>query len=361
MLDRFCPARPEARAAHRPMMLMSAPMRRRSPLITLGLATFLWLFAEPATARATNCNPGTGISPCLDANAFWLTPGDARFFSLPRGRVLPAGGVGLSFAAQALWRPLRLGVPSPNDTGRDVELVERAIEQDTLLAIGLGGHLELGLALPVILRQTGSGSQGLTSQTAAPIESTAARDPRISLAAAFGNGGIGIKPQVTFALPFGSTEAYASAGHVVIAPTLPVSLHHGRFEHALALGARFVPSVDIGSQRIGSQASVALGTSFDILGRELLALCAEGFISQSLAETQSERARLLGVKTRLVSAEYLVSLRSRPRSDEPWTIALGAGSAIAMARQSSAAGHETFVAPPGPGLRLVAEVRYAPR
>jgi hypothetical protein len=336
-------------------------MRRRLPLIIVGLASFLWRFGNAEPVRAGDCNSKTGVSQCFDANALWLTAGDARFFSIPRGNVLPAGQVGLAVAAQALWRPLRLTVPSANDSGRDIELVKRSIEQDTLFAIGLGAHLEIGVALPVVLHQTGSGSEGITSQSAAPLQSIAVRDPRVTLSAGLGNANFGVKPEVTLALPFGDVDAYASAGRAVIAPALPFTLRHGRFEHALAIRARFAPSVQIGSVRVGTQASVALGTSFDILGRELLAVCAEGYVSQSLVESQSERARAFGVTTRLLSAEYLISLRSRPSPDEGWTVAAGAGSALALARESSPLGDESFVAPPGPALRVVAEVRYAPR
>ncbi|MFZ5894165.1 MAG: hypothetical protein ACOY0T_24100 [Myxococcota bacterium] len=335
-------------------------MRQRAYRWLVGLAAWTSTLV-PTSVHAADCSPANGVSPCLDANDLWLTTGDARLFSLPSGEALPAGRVGLAIAVQALWRPLRLNVASSNATGRDISLVSRAVQQDTVLAIGLGKQLELGLGVPLVLHQTGAGSEGLTSQRGAPLDPNGARDPRVSLAFSVATGPVKWKPRVTLALPLGDAEAYASAGRVIVAPAVPVVFRSGRFEQALELGLRLTSSIELASVRMGSQASIGVGTSFEILEKQLLLVGAEAWLLPSLIDNQSARARAFDVTTNLLSAEYLFSLRSKPLAGEPWSVALGAGSSLALSRESSSAGPEYFVAPPGPSLRMLAEVRYAPR
>ncbi|MGC4092081.1 MAG: hypothetical protein QM756_30210 [Polyangiaceae bacterium] len=330
-------------------------MRFRAYLAWLGV---VWVLGG-APARASECAPPSGISPCLDANALWIGSGDARLFSLSSGTALGAGEVGLSVTLQALWRPLRLNVPSSNAAGREVEFVAGALEQDTTIAIGLGHHLELGLGLPLVLRQSGAGSEGLSSQDGASIDRSGERDPRVSLAWALEVGSFKLKPRLGLSLPFGNREGYLSAGSVVAAPAIPVALKYWRFESVVELGLRLRSGVDLGGVRMGSQASLGLGVSFEVLQRELLLLGAEAFLQPSLVDNRSARAPS-SVDVSLLAAEYVVSVRSRPTNGD-WSVALGAGSALALARESSSAGETRFVAPPGPSLRVLSELRYAPR
>ena len=110
-----------------------------------------------APASASECRPANGTTPCIDANSLWPATGSARFLTLPEPVALPRGRVGLALLAQVLFRPLSADVPSPAETGREVRLVEGTVEQALLLSVGLGENLELGLSLPMILRQTGTG------------------------------------------------------------------------------------------------------------------------------------------------------------------------------------------------------------
>jgi hypothetical protein len=332
-----------------------SPLRRFAGLVAFTAA--LW---SSARAQAADCQPANGVSPCFDANEFWLTTGDARFFSLPTGRVLAPGRVAIAFAASATWRSLHLNVPSSNADGRDVDLVKRAMGEETLLAIGLGNQLELGLALPVVLHQVGSGSQGITSQNGVPLDPSAERDPRVSVSMGLLFGALRLKPHLTLGLPLGNRDGYASSGAFTFAPALPLALRHGRFEHAVEFGFRFRPSVEIGSVRLGSEASIAAGSSLALLADDFLVLAAEAFILPSLVDNRTARAKSFDAKSTLLAAEYVVSLRCRPSARERVTLAIGAGSALALSRQSSPVGDERFVAPGGPALRVLAEVRYTP-
>lgn len=313
-------------------------------------------------ADGAQCRPANGNSPCIDANSLWLATGAAHFLSLPEPVALGRGQVGLAVVTQLLFRPLSAELPSPELNGREVRLVERALEADMLLALGLGRRLELGLTLPVILNQRGAGSAGLTSQRAEPIDATAERDPHVSIARAFEfTSTLGAKPRLELALPLGNRSAYASAGSITFAPALPIEFQSGAFTLGLELGLRLRQSVELGTLRWGSQGSASLGLSLALLPRDLLWLAGELLVLPSLINANSERGRALATESRLLPAEWLFSVRSRPRADEPWTLALAAGAGLALSNESSPAGEERFVAPTSPGLRLLAEVRYAPR
>lgn len=329
----------------------------RALALLLGLAT-----ANSAHAQGAECRPDNGTTPCIDANSLWLATGAAHWFTLPEPVALARGKVGLSVVAQVLFRVLSAELPSPALEGREVRLVERVLEEDLLLAVGLGSDLELGLVLPVILHQRGTGSAGLTSQRADPLDPTATRDPRVSLAyAATLTRSLGVKPRLELGLPLGDRSAYASAGSVTFAPGLPVEWRLGPFAAGAELALRLRRSVELGSVRWGSQASSTLALSLDLLPNQGALLGVELFLLPSLVNASSARARALSVETRLLPAEWLVSLRTRPSADEPWTAALAAGAGLALSSESSPAGSQRFVAPTSPGLRLLAEVRYAPR
>ncbi len=338
--------------------MLSCPMLR---WVGRALALLSSLAAASA-AQAAECRPENGTTPCIDANSLWLATGAAHLFTLPEPVALARGKVGLAFAAQRMQRVLTVDLPSPSAEGREVRFVDQVIEEELLLAAGLGRKFELGLALSVILHQRGTGSEGLTSLRAEPLDPTAVRDPRVSLAyAAALTASLGVKPRIELALPLGNQAAYASAGSVVFAPALPAQWRFGPLAASAELALRLRRSVELGSVRWGSQAVTALGLSLEVLPRELGVLGAELALFPSLTDASSARARAIAVDTRLLPAEWLFSVRSRLRADEPWTVALAAGAGLALSSESSAAGERRFMAPTSPGLRLLAEVRYTPR
>jgi OOP family OmpA-OmpF porin len=214
----------------------------------------------------------------------------------------------------------------------------------------------------MILRQSGTGSAGLTSQRGDPLEATGTRDPRASLAFAVPLGSaLGLKPRLELALPLGNRSAYASAGSWTFAPGLPVEWRLGQATVGAELALRLRRSVELGSLRWGSQAVAKVGVSLALLPAGLLAISAESLLLPPLVRASSERGKALGVTTRLLPAEWLLSVRSRPCRSQPWTLALATGAGLALSSESSAFGSQRFVAPTGPGLRVLAEVRYAPR
>src|SRR5690606_5175891 len=126
-----------------------------------------WLVAlasatAPGVAHA-DCQP-SAASPCIDANALWLRPGAHDFVAVPAGEPIPAGAVALGMGAMLLLRPLVLTAPSPDPRGREVPLVQHAVDQHLRVAAGLGHGFELGAALATVLWQRGAGPSAITTQ-----------------------------------------------------------------------------------------------------------------------------------------------------------------------------------------------------
>jgi hypothetical protein len=313
-----------------------------------------------AVARA-DCQPPSGLSPCLDANSLWLATGRTRWFGLGAEPALAPGRVAVGAAVQLLESPLSFVVPSPDIGGREVLAIDEVVAEDTLLAVGLGHHFELGVALGMILYQRGAGGAGLDSQRGAPLPRAAVRDPRLSLAYFQQLGSsLAVKPRLELSVPLGDSDAYASSGAFGVAPALPLSWSAGPVAVGAELALRLRPAIELGSLRWGSQAGLGLGVAVDVLPERWLALAAEGFWLRSLIDDDSARAQALGVSSNVAVAEWLASARSHPERGAPWSVALGIGGGLPLSTQIARGETEHFTAPGSPRLRLLAEIRYAP-
>jgi hypothetical protein len=242
-----------------------------------------------------------------------------------------------------------------------VALVDFVLDQDLSLALGLGAEFELGMSLPVILRQRGTGTLGISSQRGVPLEPTAERDPRLGVARAMSiSGTLRAKPRAELAIPAGITRAFASAGAVTLAPGMALEWTLGAVSIGADLALRLRPSATLGSARLGSQAQLALGVSYDVFEQPLLAIGVEAWLAPSLIETTSGAGRASGVETTYLPAEWLLSVRSHPEPRAPWSIALGAGAGLALSHETWNGDTIHFLGPTTPSLRALVEIRYAP-
>lgn len=326
---------------------------------TVPLALLLAL--TTSQARAAECAARGGYSGCIDANALWLRPGAEGFVSVPSSRSTPAARVAFGVAAMAIVRPLVLEVPSPDPDGREVRLVDYAIDENVLLAAGLGYGVELGVTLTSVLHQRGSGSEGITSQRAAALASATERDVRLSVAYAAPAGAqFGLKPRFELSVPAGDESAYASEGTLVAAPGLSASAALGRFTLAGLLALRLRRAVELGPVRWGSQAELALAADALVLTRPNIAFTLETFALPSLGSATSRRGRSTDVSVTLIPAEWLASVRIQPDTAEPWFVSAGAGTGLALSAEERAGTRRALFAPTTPAFRGVLSVRYAP-
>jgi hypothetical protein len=248
-----------------------------------------------------------------------------------------------------------------------VALVSDMFNATVVAALGLPHRLEINLAVPVTLRQTGAGVEGVTSQQGSPVTRTVLRDPRI------GAGFELVEPQpiahfamklrLTLSLPLGDERALAGERFFVVSPGAAFSVEHGPMFASSELALRLRRSASLGGTRVGSQALAALGAGFSLLGDELLAVCAETWLLPTLSSQEHalpDGARASGV---LAPAEWLLSVRSRPFREHPLSVQLGGGTGLPLSTERRAeadGGVETehFAGVTSSRFRFVLALRY---
>lgn len=324
------------------------------------LGGLVLLTALPGSASAV-CQSPTHFSPCIDSNALWPAPGDTHFLSIASPAPTAQGRVAFGIQGQFLFRPLVARVPSPIEEGREVRLVEYALDQTLLLEAGLSHGLSLGLSIGVALHQRGAGIEGITSQRGAPLGQTAERDAGLSLAYSRRlSRSIAVEPRVLLLFPVGDETAFAGGDGFSAAPAIAVEAHFGQFRMGADLGLRLRRSVEFGTARLGSQASLALGVSWEIVDKRRFWLSGEAFALPSLTDENSKIGKTLGIRTRLVPAEWLLSLGIRPDPDSGWSLLLGSGSGLPFSREVRDETVRMFLGPTSPILRTVVALRYVP-
>ncbi len=341
-------------------------MHRTVLPLLLALATFA------PTATADQCAPESGLSSCIDSNSLWMTPEGGRFIAIPHARILAPERFTFGVGASYLSRPIVLQAPSPDPEGREVRVVDDAVDATLLWAYGVTRRLELGTALPMALYQTGSGVAGITSQSAAPIARTAARDPRIGASYSLVQRqlsetlGVAAKARLELSLPLGDKAYFAGDRSFVVAPGVVSSVELGRFYAAGSLGLRLRRTADFAGARVGSQLSGAVGAGVDILPRRLLSFSAEAWILPTLASqdhTLPDGTRIQdGV---LAPSEWLASVGSSPLASGELTLQAGGGMAIPLSGERRVApdgktSTKHFAGLTTPRFRVVLVVRYAP-
>jgi hypothetical protein len=317
--------------------------------------------------RAESCEPPSGVSPCIDANSLWLPAGDAKFLSIAPALPLRPNTFALGLSLSFLDRPVRLRVPSPDPEGRDINVVRDALDAAVLFSIGLTERWELTAAMPMALYQRGSGVQGVTSQSASPITSTALRDPRL------GSGwsviehrplGFAGKARLEISLPLGGAQSLAGEPSLVGAPGIALELVRGRVRLGSEIGFRFRPVTEIAGARVGSQAMVALGIGFDVLQDSLLSLALEGWMLPSLVSQNRDLPDGTRVRDALLApAEWQLSARSMPIDRIALQLGFGTALPLSSERRILADGSsdtEHFAGVTAARLRLVLVVRYVP-
>ncbi len=337
---------------------------RRAQAVVLGLLASWAALLVTGRGGAAECTPDSGVSTCLDADNLWWSAGGARFTSIAAATTPRRGSLAFAALVGYLDRPVLLSAPSPDPEGRDVNVVRGAVGLTLAYAWGLSDDLELSLATPLVLHQTGAGAEGITSQSAPPLTAVAVRDPRLGLGVPWRQGAFAAKARAELALPLGDARQYAGSGGLTLAPGVSGSWQAGPVHAALELGVRLRRAVPFATARVGSQGFAALGVGAD-LWQELLSVELEAFALPSLVSQpgrQDAASRVTdGV---LVPAEWLASLRTVPSRDANVALSLGGGTGLPLSTEiretASGASHERFAGVTTPRFRLFFGVRYQP-
>ena len=333
-------------------------------LLLLGLSA-----VSARSARAADCAATTGLTPCFDANSLWLPAGQAAFMILPDTRVNPRQRMSFGFAAELLRGPVVAHVASPDSAGRDVHVVDYALDASLLFAVGVLPSFQASLALPMRLYQRGAGAGGVSSQSSPEIESTALRDPRLGVAYSLDDvlkmPGFGLRLALDVSMPLGNEAAFAGERSLVAMPSATFGWQLGRLALRVTGGARLRQAVDFADVRLGNQAFLALGVGADVLSPGLLFLSLEGFALPPLGSSRADTASAELSAVSLFPAEWLFAARSSFRPGGQWSVAASVGTGLPFSSEtrSTGSGESTshFLGVTEPEWRTLVTVRFAPR
>lgn len=315
------------------------------------LPPLLWLalFAStclPRAARAS-CESGSQLASCIDADSAFAHASSSRFVVIRGADLERPGEVGFGIATSYLMKPITLRAPSPSPSGVDVNLVRDLVKTSFSSWVGVFDSFEAGITWPLTLYRTGAGSAPYASSAWLPWARTIVGAPRLSLAYALlsrprGHDGVSLAARVDGLVPFIGREPFASEAGPVFALGASAELRTGPWIFGAELGVRVRESTRFANARMGSQAYLATGAAYDLLG-ERLAIALEAHALPVLASQPSGQP--------LIPAEWMLEARSAPFSDPSWSFSLGAGSSLPLGQSAITA----------PALRSTLILRYAQR
>lgn len=338
----------------------------RKPWFWAALLSASALSATPV--GATGCASNATLSACFDANSLWLPAGKASFISMPDTHVTGVGQVSFGVASEWLHRPVVLHVNSPDTGGRDVHVVDSALDASFFLAFGVAKDLELNLAAPLRLYQTGAGAGALDSQSAPALERNAVLNPRMglgySLDDALALNGFGLRVALDASLPFANEQEFAGERSVVAMPSATAALSRGMLRMQASLGARLRRSLDFGGVHLGNQGFLALGVGLELLDPGQLFIGLEAFALPPLSHSRATLSDSVATAETFMPAEWLASVHSCFEKHGSWSLGVAAGTGIPLSSETrdNSGGPSTshFLGVTTPGFRSLLVLRFAP-
>jgi len=331
--------------------------RARALAVGLTFCGLAGLDGSSASAAPDACATSASISPCFDADPWWIPTGPTPFAGIPSARTLAPGSLAFALGASVSIDPVVLVTAAPHPDGQEIDVVSATSTATLAARYGLGRGVDIAVAVPFVPYQTGASTESVTSQAGATLEAVALRDPRLGFAATlFGRRGdapLLLGTHLDLALPFGTAHALAGAPGPTLAPGFVGELHLGRWEAALDVGARFTRAVRFGTVSEGSTAVIALGAALTVLESPKLAFAFETTLRPALvAPPAGAPSGALDLP-----AEWLASVRFEPT--DAWSLLLGAGTGLPLSRaRSPGATSESVLAVTSPAFRGLFTARY---
>jgi hypothetical protein len=325
---------------------------RRGFAAVVGVALAL----APRVSRASDCQPRSGLSPCVDADDLWPHAGGGSFFSIGTTSTTPAGSVAVGLVGSFFKHPIGVRVASADPAGSTVFLVDDALDATLMLAFGITRRLELTAAAPATIYQDGAGIAAIVGG-ASPAPHSAARDVRFGLAMTIVErpldaSGAALVGRLEFVAPSATRDAFAGGATAVMWPSLAFSYRLGRVDLAAELGARVRGATALANAVVGTQIQAALGASVDILRERWLAAGAEAFALCTTARQLAD-ARDAGAGTPpLIPAEWIAHVSTSHLAAGALTLGVGGGTTLPLT---------SHFALTSPSYRLDLAVRYAPQ
>lgn len=308
----------------------------------------------PGLAGAADCDAPQ--SPCVPATSLWIRPGQSRWQSLPSPELGATGDLSVSFTSEYIYKPLLLRVPSPDPEGREIRLVHHRVGASVGARYVPIENVELGLALPLVLYQTGAGTAALTDSSADAIATTAIGDPRIEARYRVLEGAPGaLDAGASILFPLGNRDAHAGEPSFVIAPEFIWGRSFGVLSASGGLGVRLRRAVELGNATYGSQLSIQLALDARLLER-WLSLTAEAQLLSGFAPRTTQVDSRTRTSHMERPAEWLAGVRSEPV--QRLQLSLLAGTALPTGSETSSNGGETFASLGAARFHGIFDARY---
>ncbi len=315
----------------------------------------------PAAAHATDCS---GIySPCIDGDVLWPHAGPSRFVAVGSTETVAAQQVGVGLVTTFQKQPLVVHLAQPGPGGSDQNAIDDQVNGTFLWAYGVTDRLELDLAVPLTLIQSGAGVSPLTGGNG--LKDTAVRDMRFGFTYAIlahervepraRRESFGLAARLEVSAPTGDSDQLTGERSGVFVPSVAADWRLQRFFAGAEVGARLRPTTELDGARIGTQLLTALGVGVDILPRELLSATLEGWALPTLAEqhdvTVSSFSKVSTPNGKYIApAEWQLAVRTAPLPSGDLSVQLGGGGGLPI----------TSGAPTMPDYRFTLGVRWAP-
>ena len=325
----------------------------RSALLVLAAALTTLLAAE---ARADQCDPKGGVSTCVDADNLWPHAGGGRFYALGTTLTTPRGQLAFGLVGSFLKQPVGLRVASADPKGSTVYAVDDRFDASLLFALGVSDRLELTLAAPVTLYQSGAGLAGIVNGGEA-LPRSAVRDFRFGLSLALlsrprvgEEKGPALTARMEFGAPLGTRTAFTGGLGATAVPSLVFDWRLGRVLVAAEAVARVRPEVPVAGATIGTQIGGSLGASVDVIRDRWLTVAAEAFALPTISAQRVDPRDPDAAARPLVPAEWIASVSTARLLGGDLVISVGGGGPIPI----------TSGALTSPRYRLDFALRYAP-
>jgi OmpA-OmpF porin, OOP family len=306
-------------------------------------------------ASAEDCHPSSGLSPCIDADSLWPHAGGGSYFAIGDASTTPAGKIAFGIVGSYLTKTIGLRVASADPAGSNVYLIDQAFDATLLFALGVTDRLEITLAAPATLYESGAGLAAFVG-TASPPAHSAIRDARFGLAftilerpRAGPPRGPALTARLEFDAPTGSDDTFAHGPTAAIAPSLAFSYRIGRVDLAAELDARLRGEAAFADAVMGTQIGGALGASVDILKHRWLSAGAEAFALPTTAKQLPDPRT--GATSPLVPAEWIAHASTAHFLGGDLVLSLGGGGAIPTGSRGALT---------APAYRLDFAIRLAP-
>ena len=326
-------------------------------------------FVASHTAAA-ECANSLRLSTCINANTFWPHPGPAHFQSVGGTGTTASWEFSLGIVTSYSRKPIVLRAESSNPNSADVPVLDHVISSNFLWGLGLTDRLELTLAMPITLYQTGTGISSFTSSEPQQVPGSSLGDIRFGAAYSFlpqpnpppPNDALAnrfsLAARFEVATPTGDSDWFAGDRSAVLIPSVAAEYRAGRFFFGAEIGARLRKSANLAGARVGSQGLFAFGAGYDVLPDNTLSVAIEAFGlpvlvgQESLSRDAYDGSIAVGkASSLLIPSEWMVTVRSVPTNGRSISFALSAGSALPLSESAMTA----------PAYRFVLGIRFVPQ